>query len=54
MENLIEKMKSNAKAVNKFLTREFLDNISYVELLNRTHPEERDEFKRQLKKQGLI
>jgi len=50
----IELLKQSIKGVNKFMTDEFVDSLSYVELLCNCPPIYREEFENKLKKEGLL
>ena len=54
MENLIEQMKANAKAHNKFLTDEGLAKKFVTELCNNVHPSDSFEYAKKLEKLGFI
>lgn len=54
MTHLIEKMKQNAKAHNRFLTEEYLSTLSFKGLLCYMHPVDREEYIQKLKKAKLI
>lgn len=54
MNTLHDRMKSNAKSVNKYLTDEILDAKGAEALLNNTHPLERDGFHHELEQGGFI
>lgn len=53
MRKTIERMKSNAKAYNKHLTDEYLNELSPSRLLCFTHPLERVKFAEELRKSGV-
>lgn len=44
----------NARAYNKYLTKEYLDGLGIRELLRYTHPIERMEFATKANQQGIL
>lgn len=50
---LVSEMKKDVKAYNKYITDEFLNKLSYLELLNHTHPIYREKYEACLKKYGI-
>ncbi len=51
---LLKEIKMEARAYNKCLTDEYLDNLTPTELLGVCHPFHREEYLSRLVKQGLI
>jgi len=47
-------MESNARACNRFLTKEYLRKLNFVGLLRNVHPIDRKDFARKLNQAGKL